>query len=713
VPVKISVPSGLDPNNEAFEAIIPATGGSDVSRVDFYIEATRKVGGVVHRCEVIDNPFDYDDNAGYHIHSYVASPKQTGRIYQLLVRNFGARYNPGRQGQPGVQYDYSGTFCDVTDETIDSLKLMGFDTIWLSGVIDFDNSSGVRKGDAGSPYAARNFYRASPDLGCTGPGHHRYPQATAGEQATGQATKELAALMDRIHAKGLRVMIDLVPNHTSRNYENFASKVYGWEPDPLALLSRHYQYEYGQMGVKIIGNSKLIFGAGAGDWTDTYRLDYTNERTAAQLDDPVTTRKIAAGNSFNNSHPAAALEHSMYEILDRVVETWQSRGVDGFRIDFPHALSDDLWAYLTYNAKTRAEGHARHGGPGSKYPSTVIFVGEGYDLDGSYGPDSGAVGNSGSSWANMFAGGFDGIYDKNGLLDQVRNIYTQSWWAKGIGQRVRAETNDPFQYSRTVGNVGKTGAQALVRMMSNHDELQPASNEWAGATSDNLLKPRAATGAVVLLPGSSLLYNGQEVGEPAAIEDNYWCGPQPHPSPWCGSPYGDGKTSFFDYVLMPSLRRWLDHALHSREEVLRRFYSRLFNLIPLMPRPRGDLGYFDISNSQEWGEQPLDVQQWIYAAARARGSGANHYLILSNFSDVEKTVMLDLHYDGTTSMLSDLGIQNTAQQYKFTEVLSIEDENGRVRSYETKHRGDALYGNGRVPVPIPRWTTAVLLVTPS
>ena len=529
VPAKISVQGGVDPNNEAFEAVIPAIGSNEVSRVDFYIEATREVGGVVHRCEVIENPFDYDDNAQHHIHSYIASPKEPSRTYQLLVRNFGARYNPSRRGQPGVQYDYSGTFCDVTDEVIDSLKLMGFDTIWLSGIVDFDNSSGVRKGDAGSPYATRNFFRASADLACMAPGQHRFPQATSGDAPTLQATKEAMVLFERIHAKGLRVMIDLVPNHTARNYEQFPGKVFPWEPDPLPLDSHHYQYEYGQTGVKIIGNSRLVFGQGSNDWTDTYRLDYTNERTAAQLDDPVTTKKMAAGNSFNNSNPAAAPEHSMYQVLDRVVETWQSRGVDGFRVDFPHALNDDLWAYLAYNAKTRAEGHGRHGGMGSRYRATVMFIGEGYDLDGWYGPDSGAIGNAGSTWANMFAGGFDGIYDKNGLLDQVRNIYTQSWWANGIGQRVRAETNDPFEYSRTVGNVGKTGAQALVRMMSNHDELQPASNEWAGSSSDDMLKPRAATGAVVLLPGSSLLYNGQEIGEAAGIEDNYWCRPSPIP----------------------------------------------------------------------------------------------------------------------------------------------------------------------------------------
>ena len=130
-----------------------------------------------------------------------------------------------------------------------------------------------------------------------------------------------------------------------------------------------------------------------------------------------------------------------------------------------------------------------------------------------------------------------------------------------------------------------------------------------------------------------------------------------------------------------------------------------------MPPPRGDLGYFDISNSQEWTHQPLELQQWVYAAARAGGNGGNNHLMLSNFSDVEKTVTLDLHYNGGTSMLNDLGIQNTLQQYKFTDVLSIEDEDGVMRSYETTQRGDALHGSGRVVLKIPRWSTAVLQVS--
>jgi glycosidase len=689
-----------NPNNSYMTATIPAVANVP-ARVDYYIKAT--LGS--YSCEVGDDPYDYDDNGEHHIFSYVVTPKVTSRIYQLLVRNYGAQSANDPSYPYKAGYTKSGTFCDVTDADLNSLKELGFDTIWLSGVLDFDNNSAHKKGDAGSPYAVRNYYRASPDLACSSANAHRYNQSTYGDTQSSQATQDLISLIARIHDADMKVMIDIVPNHTSQNYTTYPSKVNAWEPDVIHPSSANYAYDYNQNNVKIIGNSNLVFPNSSNDWTDTYRLDYANALNAYGSVDPLTGQVMRAGNDTDNANPNN--EISTYHMLDRVIETWQARGVDGFRIDFPHALPDDLWAYMVYNAKVRAAGFGRLGDEaGANYQNSVMIIGEGYDLDGWYGPDSGAIGNTGSNWANMYVGGFDGVYDKNGMLDQIHGMYTNGYWANGIGEMYGAEVGSTGSYTQQVGNVGITGAQSMVRMMSNHDEMQAASDNWNNTGFDNkwIVRPGAAVSA--LLPGSTIVYNGQEVGEAAPGIDDYNSS-----SPWYGQ--DNGKTSFFDYVFMPSLNRWKynNSAMSNEEKALRDYYSRLYNLAGTLTSsnyPRS-YGYFSLANTTEWNSQSQSARQWLYPFVR--GS----YIIVANFGSTSQTFTLNLHYNGTDALLSELGIQNNSNTiYQFEEVLNTKDNQGAPLTTQQIFTvsGATLHNTGLSSLSIPPYTALALRVSP-
>ncbi len=714
-------------NNKLMEAVIPSMrslGIRSSARVDYYIEA---VNGA-NRCETVgENPFDDDRINGveHHIYSYVASKKETGRIYQLFVRNFGAQpeNDDWESGHAPISgYQNSGTFCDVTDEMLDSIKNMSFDYIWLSGVVHFDNQSDQRKGDAGSPYAVSNYYRASPDLACAAEGSHRYDQSTHGDDATDRATRDLLALIDRIHAHGLKVMIDLVPNHTSTVYEEgVVDRVYPWEPQPFQLAHDNYQYDYEQQNVRINGDSRLVFPGSGNDWTDTYRIDYTNDRTAFRQTDPVTGGPIKAGNGCNNANLSGGCAqdtpYTSYQILDRVIETWMARGVDGFRVDFPHVLPDDLWSYVLYNAKTRAAGSDRHAANGARYPEEVFIIGEGYDRDGSFGPDSGAIGNAGSNWANLWSGGFDGVYDK-AMYDQIRSIYTSDWSAEGIGEKFGQEVGQPWSYIQKEGNIGPTAARHMVHMLSNHDELQPASNEFLGGDwgADNILLPKPGTATAFLLPGSLLMYNGHEVGEQASVEDNYQCGVA-HPSPWCGAK-GDGKTTFFDYAFMPELYTWVQGESNDKTLALRSYYQRIIEQARYaqLNDPQG-AGYFDISQTSEWDWQPEFLKQWVYPFART-GETIFDYkvgsIILSNFYGTPNTINLSLKINGGNELLTALGIDNDpSQTYRFYERAVLEDEDGNPLPESDLHidvNGADLYAGNTLSLSVPRWTTRILKV---
>ena len=62
------------------------------------------------------------------------------------------------------------------------------------------------KGRAGSPYAIKDYYSVNPDL-ADDPTHR---------------LEEWEALIARTHQCGLKVIMDIVPNHVARRYESIA-----------------------------------------------------------------------------------------------------------------------------------------------------------------------------------------------------------------------------------------------------------------------------------------------------------------------------------------------------------------------------------------------------------------------------------------------------------------------------------------------------------
>jgi hypothetical protein len=79
-------------------------------------------------------------------------------------------------------------------------------TSCIGGIIAqlvFQMTTDVVKGRAGSPYAVKDYYNVNPDL------------------AVSPANRlvEFEALIARTHKAGLKLIIDIVPNHIARKYE--------------------------------------------------------------------------------------------------------------------------------------------------------------------------------------------------------------------------------------------------------------------------------------------------------------------------------------------------------------------------------------------------------------------------------------------------------------------------------------------------------------
>lgn len=139
---------------------------------------------------------------------------QNQMIYSVFVRN----------------HTNEGTFRALIPD-LDRIRSLGTDIIWLMPIHPIGKIN--RKGTLGSPYAIQDYRAVNPEYG---------------------TLEDLRALVDAIHDKGMRCMIDVVYNHTS--------------PDSV-LWNEHPEFFY----KKPDGRP----GNHVGEWTDIIDLDYTNK----------------------------------------------------------------------------------------------------------------------------------------------------------------------------------------------------------------------------------------------------------------------------------------------------------------------------------------------------------------------------------------------------------------------------------------------------
>ena len=133
-------------------------------------------------------------------------------VYEIFPRNFST----------------NGTFAAVTAR-MDELKALGVDVLWLMPVHPLGRLKA--KGGIGSPYAVRDFYALNPDYG---------------------TAADFQQLVAAAHQRGVKVIIDIVANHTA------------WDS---VMMTNKLFYKRDAAGNVIPPNP---------DWFDVAGLDYTN-----------------------------------------------------------------------------------------------------------------------------------------------------------------------------------------------------------------------------------------------------------------------------------------------------------------------------------------------------------------------------------------------------------------------------------------------------
>ncbi len=546
------------------------------------------------------------------------------RVYQLFVRLFG-NVNETRQPNGTVAQNGVGKFNDINDAALAAIGRMGFSHIWLTGVLQqasaTDHSAAgqppadpdLLKGLAGSPYAIEDYFDVCADYAVKPP----------------ERLAEFQALLKRVHAHGMKALIDFVPNHVARCYHSDIKPEinFGRSDDRTKFFDRHNNFFYlqpneqgpplrlptfrdgvalsptsqlegmecdglfaGEGGYgRVTGNNVVSWQPSLNDWYETVKINYGFDFT-----DPERNRR-----EYPNARTPDNPIPNTWEKMDLVIAYWQSLGVDGFRCDMAHMEPPEFWKWLIQRARERAP--------------EVTFLAEAYDNDPAKVPGSDEVlaqlhGGGGNVMCDLLEAGFNGVYD-DPTYRVLKGVYEGGRWANDLDSAAR----DPYIFENS------------LRYAENHDEVRLASPSQWGGVGMHVGRPVAAI-LYGLSRGPFMLYNGQEVGEPAAGAEGF------------GG--DDSRTTIFDYWSMPAMVGWVNEhkydgaKLSAEQKDLRAFYGRLVrlnnepafrdgDLYPLNPVNRDNPHFGRVGDEGASGH-------WCYAFLRADRATKQRFLVVAN-----------------------------------------------------------------------------------
>src|SRR3984957_19332380 len=171
----------------------------------------------------------------------------------------------------------TATLDDIPDAELDRLAEMGFDWVWFLSV--WQTGPGAQRVSRTNAEWRREFQQTLPDL-------REEDIAGSGFAITGYTVHRdlggdaaLARLRDRLRKRGLRLMLDFVPNHTALDHpwvENHPEYyIAGTKPD-LARSPQNWTRVKRRQGDLILAHGRDPYFAG---WPDTLQLNYANPAT--------------------------------------------------------------------------------------------------------------------------------------------------------------------------------------------------------------------------------------------------------------------------------------------------------------------------------------------------------------------------------------------------------------------------------------------------
>jgi alpha-glucosidase len=396
---------------------------------------------------------------------------RSGVIYQIYPRAFADANGDGIGDLKGIE------------QKLDSLAALGIDAVWLSPFFKSPQK------DAG--YDVADYIDVDPLFG---------------------TLQDFDSMLAKAHSLGIRVMIDLVPNHTSDQHQWF-QKALASKPGSPEREFYHFKDGLGENGELPPNNWVSMFGGPA--WTRITESDGTPGQWFVHL--------------FDSSQPDLNWSNEkVREAFEGILKFWLDRGVDGFRVDQPHAMAKAKGLpdhpYVAEAGAGFIEGREN---PPMWFQEEVhpIFRRWRKILE-SYEGDRAMCGEAYvyplslmAQWVrpDEFHQTFnfrflDAGWDSKKLFDAINESF-EAFDGVGAPSTWVLNNHDVMRHrSRFGGNYGRTTASDGV----GPNQPQP----------DNELGLAIAKGATLFmlgLPGASYLYQGEELGLPehTTLEDKF------------------------------------------------------------------------------------------------------------------------------------------------------------------------------------------------
>ncbi|MDQ1165156.1 alpha-amylase family protein [Flavobacterium sp. SORGH_AS_0622] len=527
-------------------------------------------------------------------------------VYQVFTRLFG---NKNKTNKPWgtIEENGVGKFNDFTDKALHEIKDLGVTYIWYTGVphhalvrdytaygISNDDPE-VVKGRAGSPYAVKDYYNVNPDLA----------------ENPAKRLEEFEALVKRTHNAGLKLIIDIVPNHIARKYEGKSNpagvKDFGADDDVNVEYKRdnnfyyipkeHFEIPDGDIPLngekhplidgkfdenpaKWTGNGSRKIKPDQNDWYETVKVNY-GVRPDGTKDFP----ELPAGfdQKSYKEHFAFWQDKDVPDSWKKfrdIALYWTAKGVDGFRYDMAEMVPYEFWSYMNSSIKM-------------KNPNAFL-------LAEVYNP------NEYRNYIRL--GKMDYLYDKVETYDKLKDVI-----------RGKSSPDELTEIQNRMSDI----EHHMLHFLDNHDEQRLASPDFAGTPERG--KPLMVVSATIST-SPTMIYFGQEVGE-AGNEDAGF-----------GKP---SRTSIFDYIGVPNHQRWMNDGkfdggqLSDSEKKLRDFYKRLLNFTINSSALMGS--FEEIQSANRQNNEGYDALLYSYA----RWSEKQKLVVITNFSS-EKESEFDL-----------------------------------------------------------------------
>ncbi|MBC3757917.1 alpha-amylase [Hyunsoonleella sp. SJ7] len=523
-------------------------------------------------------------------------------VYQVFTRLFG---NTNTTNKPWgtIEENGVGKFNDFTEKALKEIKDFGVSHIWFTGVphhavindyteygISNDDPD-VVKGRAGSPYAVKDYYNVNPDLAVN----------------VENRLQEFEALIKRTHDTGLKVIIDIVPNHVARNYKSISRPegVRGFGEDDNASLAYHknnnfyynpdesfkvpeWKNGYSPLGdekhpleddqfpeqpAKWTGNGSRLSQPDMNDWYETVKVNYgispEGRKDFDELPDGFENEDYVKHFEFWKDKE---VPNSWLKFRD-IALYWLDKEVDGFRYDMAEMVPVEFWSFMNSSIKM-------------KNPDAFLLA-EVYNplLYRDY----------------IKKGKMDYLYDKVQLYDTIKSVMQGNGKTDNIPP-ILDELKDIEHH--------------MLHFLENHDEQRLASQDFAGNPEKG--KPAMVVSATSTT-SPTMIYFGQEVGEDGSEDAGF------------GSPT---RTSIFDYVGVPAHQRWVNDKkfdggqLSDDEKGLRDFYKRLLNFTIQSDALVGnysDIHSYNRKYTEGYNDKVLSFVRW---------SDNEKLIIVANFDDV-------------------------------------------------------------------------------